>query len=144
VGGAEVAFAAGAPDGIGEPMAEGTITKLRIKSGSLELRFEGSETFLRSDVPKLVKVVNDLHRSEASISAGLLRRELDQSISIQTELDEQVAQIKKDLDSLTELGEMESLRLQMAMDRISKMTSTLSNLLKKASDTASGIVQNLK
>ena len=48
------------------------------------------------------------------------------------------------LDSLSEMGEMESLRLQMAMDRVSKMMSTLSNLLKKMSDTASQITQNLK
>jgi hypothetical protein len=48
------------------------------------------------------------------------------------------------LDSMNELGEMESLRLQMAMDRMSKLMSTLSNLLKKISDTASAITQNLK
>jgi hypothetical protein len=48
------------------------------------------------------------------------------------------------LDSMSEMGEMESLRLQMAMDRLSKFMNTLSNLLKKFSDTASGIVQNLK
>ncbi len=48
------------------------------------------------------------------------------------------------LDSLSEMGEMESLRLQMAMDRVAKMMSTLSNLLKKISDTASTISHNLK
>lgn len=48
------------------------------------------------------------------------------------------------LDSLSEMGEMESLRLQMAMDRQSKMMSTLSNILKKISDTAQSITQNLK
>jgi hypothetical protein len=48
------------------------------------------------------------------------------------------------LDSFSELGEMESLRLQMAMDRMSKLMSTLSNLLKKISDTADGIIQNIK
>jgi hypothetical protein len=42
------------------------------------------------------------------------------------------------------MGEMESLRLQMAMDRLSKLMSTLSNVLKKTSDTSSTIVQNLK
>ena len=52
--------------------------------------------------------------------------------------------MKHDLDSMSELGEMESLRLQMAMDRMSKMMSTLSNLLKKMSDTASQITQNMK
>jgi len=48
-----------------------------------------------------------------------------------------------DLDSASEL-EMQSLRLQMAMDRLSKMMSTLSNLLKKISDTSSQLVQNSK
>lgn len=52
--------------------------------------------------------------------------------------------VKNKLDSLSEMGEMESLRLQMAMDRYSKIMSTLSNLLKKQSDTASDITQNLK
>ena len=52
--------------------------------------------------------------------------------------------IKNTLDSLSEMGEMESLRLQMAMDRLSKLMSTLSNLLKKSSDTASAITQNIK
>ncbi len=52
--------------------------------------------------------------------------------------------VKSKLDSLSEMGEMESLRLQMAMDRLSKLMSTLSNLLKKASETASGIIQNIK
>jgi hypothetical protein len=47
-------------------------------------------------------------------------------------------------DSLSEMGEAESLRLQMAMDRLSKLMSTLSNELKKASETASSITQNMK
>jgi len=55
-----------------------------------------------------------------------------------------VDNLKGKLDSLSEMGEMESLRLQMAMDRLSKMMSTLSNLLKKSSETAASIVQNLK
>ena len=52
--------------------------------------------------------------------------------------------MQKDLDRMSEMGEMESLRLQMAIDRMSKMMSTLSNLLKKISDTADAITQNLK
>ena len=55
-----------------------------------------------------------------------------------------VERLKHDLDSMSEMGEMESLRLQMAMDRLSKMMSTLSNILKKISDTASSITRNLK
>ena len=60
------------------------------------------------------------------------------------ELQNQIDQMKSDLDSMSEMGEMESLRLQMAMDRMSKMMSTLSNLLEKISDTQDAIVQNLK
>ena len=52
--------------------------------------------------------------------------------------------IRDQLDSMSEMGEMESLRLQMAMDRLSKMMSTLSNILKKISDTSQAITQNLK
>ncbi len=53
-------------------------------------------------------------------------------------------EVQSKLDSKSEMGETESLRLQMAMDRLSKMMTTLSNLLKKLSDTEDGIVQNLK
>lgn len=60
--------------------------------------------------------------------------------SIETELETMQGR----LDSLSELGEEESLRLQVAMDRLSKMMSTLSNILKKSSDVANAIVQNLK
>jgi hypothetical protein len=60
------------------------------------------------------------------------------------ELNEIKKSVKKDLDSLGEMGEMESLRLQMAMDRMSKMMTALSNILKKLNDTADSIVENLK
>ena len=59
-------------------------------------------------------------------------------------LDALIDSIKNKLDSLSEMGETESLRLQMAMDRLSKMMSTLSNILKKISDTDSGVVANMK
>jgi len=60
------------------------------------------------------------------------------------ELESAIDDVKSELDALSEMGEMESLRLQMAMDRVSKLSSTLSNLLKKASDTSQQITQNLK
>src|SRR6266851_2190151 len=46
--------------------------------------------------------------------------------------------------SPSSLIETESLRLQMAMDRLSKLMSTLSNILKKISDTTDSIAANLK
>jgi hypothetical protein len=59
-------------------------------------------------------------------------------------VDAEFCSIQKGLDSMSEIGETESLRLQMAMDRMSKMMSALSNLMKKISDTNSAIAQNLK
>ena len=58
--------------------------------------------------------------------------------------DMSIAALRKDLDSMSEMGETESLRLQMAMDRLGKLMSTLSNILKKTSDTAATIAANLK
>ena len=52
--------------------------------------------------------------------------------------------LKTRLDGMSELSDMDQLRLQMAMDRRSKLISTLSNVLKKASDTQQAITQNLK
>jgi ElaB/YqjD/DUF883 family membrane-anchored ribosome-binding protein len=52
--------------------------------------------------------------------------------------------LKNRLDSMTEMSEMTSLRLQMAMDRRAKFITTLSNLMKKISDTQDSVIQNLK
>jgi hypothetical protein len=51
---------------------------------------------------------------------------------------------KSDLNSLSEMGEMESLRLQMAMDRLSKLTAALSNIPKKMVETSDEIIENIK
>ena len=67
-----------------------------------------------------------------------------QTIVNKSDLDQAKETIKGKLDSLSEMGEMESLRLQMMMDRRSKFIQTLSNVLKKIADTASGIVGNIK
>jgi len=48
------------------------------------------------------------------------------------------------LDSMNEVSEMTSLRLQMLMDRRSKFISTLSNIMKSISTTKDTVVGNLK
>jgi hypothetical protein len=52
--------------------------------------------------------------------------------------------LKGQLDSMNEMSEMTSMRLQMAMDRRSKLIETLSNIMKKISATGDTLVQNLK
>jgi hypothetical protein len=47
-------------------------------------------------------------------------------------------------DSLSDMSEMQQMRLQMAMDRRSKMVEALSNMMKKMSDTDNSIIKNMK
>lgn len=54
------------------------------------------------------------------------------------------ANLQGDLDSMSEMSEMTSMRLQMAMDRRSKFVEALSNITKKIDSTQETIVQNLK
>lgn len=42
------------------------------------------------------------------------------------------------------MSEMMSLRMQMMLDRRSKLMSTVSNLMKKTSDTKKSVIQNIK
>ena len=68
----------------------------------------------------------------------------DSLVVTKAEIDKLLVEMNQKKDDMSEMGEMESLRLQMAMDRLSKMMSTLSNLMKKMSETQSSITQNLK
>lgn len=52
--------------------------------------------------------------------------------------------LKGALDTMSDLSEEQSLRLQQAMERRSKLLSTLSNLMKKQSSTSDAIIANLK
>jgi hypothetical protein len=54
------------------------------------------------------------------------------------------ATLGADLNSMNEMSEMTSMRLQMAMDRRSKFVDTLSNVLKQIDGTAESIVANMK
>lgn len=49
-----------------------------------------------------------------------------------------------DLDSLSELADQQELRLQAAMDRMSRAATQASNVLKKTSEAAEQIVRNAK
>lgn len=68
--------------------------------------------------------------TDGEMSLGQLTARIDENVS------------KK--DSLSEMGEMLSLRLQMYQERRGKFFSTLSNIMKKNSDIQSGIISNLK
>lgn len=59
-------------------------------------------------------------------------------------LEDTIAKLADQLDSLSELSEASQLKLQSAMERRSKLMETLSNLLKKMQETSENIIRNLK
>ena len=99
-----------------------------------------------------VKAINDAKtamREKVKLSKVQMALDFEATFQLMAtlyakQLEAELEQIQKDLDSMSEMGEMESLRLQMMMDRLSKMMSMLSNIMKKIADTNSQIVQNLK
>jgi hypothetical protein len=125
-------------------MAQSDMTKVKIALGSVRIAYEGREDFLKSDLMRLVQEFDKLGTVRSITSAKKIQVDVEEALIYQKDVAQEVSNIKNDLDSLSDIGETESLRLQMAMDRLSKMMSTLSNLLKKVSDTASEITQNLK
>ncbi len=52
--------------------------------------------------------------------------------------------LQDEMDSISEIAEQDQLRMQILMDRREKCASMLSNLMKKISDTGSGIIGNMK
>lgn len=117
---------------------------LKVALGSIKVEFDGSEAFLQKEVPKFIESVQKVQFTQVARLATTLADQLNTAKVEQEDLAKAIDTLKQDIDSMSEMGEMESLRLQMAMDRMSKMMSTLSNLLKKISDTSNQITQNLK
>lgn len=111
--------------------------ELRTAKTTLEDR---NKTVSRVQIDSIRRLTNMSKRSSTANQAfGANNRSVTRS-----EIEEVASKVKKDLDSISEMGEMESLKLQMAMDRMSKMMSMLSNILKKIKSTQDSIIQNLR
>lgn len=60
------------------------------------------------------------------------------------ELDDTADKMKNELDSINKMEEMESMRLQTAMNSLAKMIEMLSNIMKKDNEIKSAIINNLR
>jgi hypothetical protein len=101
----------------------------------------------REDLEAVMETIRDINRAKRALRDKGHDRghgDLDFESLLHLMATLYAKQLGSELDALGEAGEIDNLRLQMAMDRLSKMMSTLSNLLKKCADTSSEIVQNLK
>lgn len=84
----------------------------------------------------VAKEVNGKYRNLSTDQSNLLQ------FYVLAEAADQIS--NKKLESMGELSEMTSLRLQMTMDRRSKFISTLSQMMKKISTTQDMLIQNTK
>jgi hypothetical protein len=119
-------------------------TQLKLTLGAFRLEYEGREDFLKSDVLTLVQALDSLQAARLIGPVNTMQMAIDGSLLTQSAIDNLIATMRHDLDDSSDLSEMERLRLQTAMDRLSQMMITLSNLLKKISDTAAAMVANIK
>lgn len=97
----------------------------------------------QDDLKSIMQGVKEVNEGKAKLRAMETRPNAMSAITAQ-QLNADAVAINGKLDSMSELSEEEQLRLQMAMDRRSKMMDALSNILKKLSDTSNAIIQNLK
>jgi predicted nucleic acid-binding Zn-ribbon protein len=100
-----------------------------------------------------IRIVTEPIRTETAVKVRLdaLEVKMQQAKSsfqkAQSDLNElngAQAALRAELGTISDMSETESLRLQMIMDRLSKLMSTLSNVLKQSADTQKTIIQNMK
>jgi hypothetical protein len=68
----------------------------------------------------------------------------DGTDTVVKDLDSKLKDSKANLDSLSAMSEAQQMKLQTVMQEVAKQLAACSNLLKKMSDTAQSIVQNIK
>ena len=125
-------------------MAANETTKFKLSVSGFQLEYEGREALLQSEIPNLLLTTDKLKTSRLALPLAVLQQTIAESMTTHDAASAVIDSVKNDLDSLSELSGTERLRLQMAMDRLSKIMTTLSNILKNMDDTANSIVQNLK
>jgi hypothetical protein len=93
--------------------------------------------------PQQVNPANTV-QPERTTSIDTSKKPRTNSPVTKAEIDKVKEQLKSKLDSLRELGEKESMRIQALLDRMTTMINWLSNILKKISKAQNSIIQNLK
>jgi len=134
-----------------------TIAKLMENSSQSQKQLESLEKLMSSPVGTKLVIVGDarasaLRKNKSAPKFGKIAgaEQLDIEDVIEwgdNSLDQLEAiqeSMKDELDSNSDLSEEMSLRMQIYMDRVAKIHKTLSNLMKKLSDTQSQIIGNMK
>jgi hypothetical protein len=95
---------------------------------------------MEQDLQSIMAEVKGINNNKAAHRQAM---EKIRAINAQ-QINQDVQDIRNKLDSMSEMGDMDSLRLQMAMDRLAKLMTTVSNIEKKFSETDNSIIKNMK
>ena len=130
---------------------------VRSEAFSVLARFTLAPTPAGSDIEELVQLVLSLAARAAEDDLREILAEVEKINAQKKRLRELVDRLGQESDQLVGSlraqyrdlfdasdAELQSLQLQMAIDRLSKLLETLANILKKVSDTDSSIIQNIK
>lgn len=87
-----------------------------------------------------------LKKSSANINSTVKPeyRVADSLKTSKTNLALKTADLKDKKDNMNDVSSEQQLKMQMTMERRSKMTEAISNLMKKVSETEQSVIQNLK
>jgi hypothetical protein len=118
---------------VSEPGIEGVLAELGCSpSRSQPARSEGPANLAGTDFLRLAHTVFRFDQATIDLNTSLAEVSAAQDV------------MKDELDGISELNEEIALKLQLILIRQMKVITTLSNVMKKISDTEDTIVQNFK
>ena len=124
-------------------MAKRRTVELKLVVGTNQLKYRGSEAFLRSEVPRLLDRIDSLRTSNLGAAAATLQELVADSRNAMEELDATTSTLEDQVGEMDEATQLMQ-RLQKYLDAYTKSFSVLSNILKRISATSDSIAQNLK
>jgi hypothetical protein len=86
-------------------MPEVDTTRVKLRTGGVELEYEGSESFLRSDLPKFVDVIAGLRIPSLGGAATALNETIKEFFLTMGTLGDLIGSTKADINSMSELSE---------------------------------------
>lgn len=118
-------------------MAPATISKTELASRFQNIKTQYAKLKAAADkfVPLKGDAADELRAARSKINAAMRSYELYQG---------QTQKQRDKLNLLTDLSEMDSTRLQMAMDRLAKMSAAISNLMNQINQTGDGLVMSMR
>ena len=121
-----------------------TKLKLRIKTATTEVEYDGEDSLLNSEMSKLLEIItkSDNAQSKATILEAFdgLQQCMDELVGINQSFSVHLAELQKFNQSFN----LQHLGLQQQMQNENRMFTMVSNVMKNKHDTAKNAISNLR